>query len=209
MWSHTCSIMHSDHCFVLHSLNCTMLDRELAKSCNFLHCSLIDMLWCLLCSVTVVKRQKASFMSERNCFLITHSQECVRMCAHLSTLSDTFSVQYWNLSYCKSFLCFELSWCWSMCICCSYRLHVLANTEDNSDTGELELIRHLHVNVSSLKILLQGTIFDLIYIYMYLKTSSLESFVCVTVVNLPTCSWSNLPFQKAIRYSDPWRRLVS
>ncbi|RMX38597.1 hypothetical protein pdam_00008370 [Pocillopora damicornis] len=35
------------------------------------------------------------------------------------------------------------------------RLHVLANTEDNSDTGELELIRHLHVNVSSLKILLQ------------------------------------------------------
>lgn len=41
----------------------------------------------------------------------------------------------------------------------SYRLHVLANTEDNSDTGELELIRHLHVNVSSLKILLQGTIF--------------------------------------------------
>lgn len=48
-----------------------------------------------------------------------------------------------------------------MCICCSYRLHVLANTEDNSDTGELELIRHLHVNVSSLKILLQGTIFDM------------------------------------------------
>lgn len=43
----------------------------------------------------------------------------------------------------------------------SYRLHVLANTEDNSDTGELELIRHLHVNVSSLKILLQGTIFDM------------------------------------------------
>jgi len=36
------------------------------------------------------------------------------------------------------------------------RLHVLANTEDNSDTGDLELIRHLHVNVSSLKILLQG-----------------------------------------------------
>ena len=38
---------------------------------------------------------------------------------------------------------------------------MLANTEDNSDTGELELIRHLHVNVSSLKILLQGTIFDM------------------------------------------------
>jgi len=37
-----------------------------------------------------------------------------------------------------------------------YRLHVLANTEDNSDTGDLELIRYLHVNVSSLKILLQG-----------------------------------------------------
>ena len=37
-----------------------------------------------------------------------------------------------------------------------FRLHVLANTEDNSDTGDLELIRHLHVNVSSLKILLQG-----------------------------------------------------
>ena len=38
-----------------------------------------------------------------------------------------------------------------------FRLHVLANTEDNSDTGDIELIRHLHVNVSSLKILLQGT----------------------------------------------------
>ncbi|XP_020613799.1 neurofibromin-like [Orbicella faveolata] len=38
------------------------------------------------------------------------------------------------------------------------RLHVLANTEDNSDTGDLELIRHLHVNVSSLKILLQESI---------------------------------------------------
>ena len=36
------------------------------------------------------------------------------------------------------------------------RLHVLASTEDNSDTGDMELIRHLHVNVSSLKILLQG-----------------------------------------------------
>ena len=39
----------------------------------------------------------------------------------------------------------------------NFRLHILANTEDNSDTGDLELIRHLHVNVSSLKILLQGT----------------------------------------------------
>ena len=38
-----------------------------------------------------------------------------------------------------------------------FRLHVLANTEDNSDTGDIELIRHLHVNVSSLNILLQGT----------------------------------------------------
>lgn len=38
------------------------------------------------------------------------------------------------------------------------RLHVLANTEDNSDTGDIELIRHLHVNVSSLKILLQESI---------------------------------------------------
>ena len=41
---------------------------------------------------------------------------------------------------------------------CYFRLHVLANTEDNSDTGDIELIRHLHVNVSSLKILLQGTL---------------------------------------------------
>ena len=37
---------------------------------------------------------------------------------------------------------------------------MLANTEDNSDTGDLELIRHLHVNVSSLKILLQGIQFN-------------------------------------------------
>lgn len=43
-----------------------------------------------------------------------------------------------------------------MCGILICRLHVLANTEDNSDTGDLELIRHLHVNVSSLKILLQG-----------------------------------------------------
>ena len=43
-----------------------------------------------------------------------------------------------------------------------FRLHVLANTEDNSDTGDIELIRHLHVNVSSLKILLQGTTFVII-----------------------------------------------
>ena len=45
-----------------------------------------------------------------------------------------------------------------------FRLHVLANTEDNSDTGDIELIRHLHVNVSSLKILLQGTTFAIIVI---------------------------------------------
>ncbi|XP_015765754.1 PREDICTED: neurofibromin-like [Acropora digitifera] len=38
------------------------------------------------------------------------------------------------------------------------RLHVLARTEDNSDTGDIELIRHLHVNISSLKILLQESI---------------------------------------------------
>ena len=47
-----------------------------------------------------------------------------------------------------------------------FRLHVLANTEDNSDTGDIELIRHLHVNVSSLKILLQGTTY-----YYYFSSS--------------------------------------
>ena len=50
-----------------------------------------------------------------------------------------------------------------------FRLHVLANTEDNSDTGDIELIRHLHVNVSSLKILLQGTTYDYDY---YFSSSS-------------------------------------
>ncbi|XP_048582480.1 neurofibromin-like isoform X2 [Nematostella vectensis] len=35
------------------------------------------------------------------------------------------------------------------------RLHVLASSEDNSDTGDLELIQHLNVNVSSLQILLR------------------------------------------------------
>lgn len=34
---------------------------------------------------------------------------------------------------------------------------MLANSEDNSDTGDLELIQHLNVTSSSLKILLQGT----------------------------------------------------
>ena len=53
-----------------------------------------------------------------------------------------------------------------------FRLHVLANTEDNSDTGDIELIRHLHVNVSSLKILLQGTTYD----YYYYFSSSLFFF---------------------------------
>ena len=52
-----------------------------------------------------------------------------------------------------------------MCGILLCRLHVLANTEDNSDTGDLELIRHLHVNVSSLKILLQGRK----YIFKYFK----------------------------------------
>lgn len=33
---------------------------------------------------------------------------------------------------------------------------MLANSEDNSDTGDLELIQHLNVTSSSLKILLQG-----------------------------------------------------
>ena len=54
-----------------------------------------------------------------------------------------------------------------------FRLHVLANTEDNSDTGDIELIRHLHVNVSSLKILLQGTTYDC---YYYFSSSSLLFF---------------------------------
>ena len=54
-----------------------------------------------------------------------------------------------------------------------FRLHVLANTEDNSDTGDIELIRHLHVNVSSLKILLQGTTYDY---YYYFSSSSLLFF---------------------------------
>ena len=55
-----------------------------------------------------------------------------------------------------------------------FRLHVLANTEDNSDTGDIELIRHLHVNVSSLKILLQGTTYDY---YYYFSSSSLFLFL--------------------------------
>ena len=62
-----------------------------------------------------------------------------------------------------------------------FRLHVLANTEDNSDTGDIELIRHLHVNVSSLKILLQGTT------YYYYFSSSLffleQAMISISVEN--------------------------
>ena len=53
-------------------------------------------------------------------------------------------IKFWNVLF-----YFASSYC---------RLHVLARTEDNSDTGDIELIRHLHVNISSLKILLQGIV---------------------------------------------------
>ena len=70
-----------------------------------------------------------------------------------------------------------------------FRLHVLANTEDNSDTGDIELIRHLHVNVSSLKILLQGTTFAIIviiiiiFIIIFSNVWS-QSIISISVENL-------------------------
>ena len=71
-----------------------------------------------------------------------------------------------------------------------FRLHVLANTEDNSDTGDIELIRHLHVNVSSLKILLQGTTFAIIviiiiiFIIVFFLNVWNQSIISISVENL-------------------------
>ena len=71
-----------------------------------------------------------------------------------------------------------------------FRLHVLANTEDNSDTGDIELIRHLHVNVSSLKILLQGTTFAIIviiiiiFIIVFFLNVWSQSIISISVENL-------------------------